>query len=107
MEKMRSVISFFILCVGVIDSMSGLNDFGALKQQWMETPVVPRAWPALTEPTADINTGIERKGPPIADNRCFEQDAAELNDPTAKALLFFCYSHLWKYSVYSLHCSDA
>lgn len=55
----------------------------------MEAPVVQRA-----EPTAEINTAIERKGPPITDNDCFEKDTAELNDPTAKAVLFLCYLHL-------------
>lgn len=47
----------------------------------MEPPAVQRA-----EPTAEINTAIERKWPPITDNHTFERDTAELSDPTAKSL---------------------
>lgn len=49
---------------------------------------------SLTCSLAEINTVIERKGPPITDNHGFEQHAAELNDPTAAALLFLCHSRL-------------
>lgn len=49
---------------------------------------------SLTCSLAEINTVIERKRAPITDNHRFERSAAELNYPTAAALLFLCHSRL-------------